>query len=366
MSQRPGHRLLPSLRLRGFTLIELLIVVAVIASLLAILMPSLRAAREQARKAACGVRLGRLATAAHEYAGTYDGWIVGSPLSSGAWMFTDAGPGDNSNTDALGDTIELWDFVGPMLRLWGRPLRDPTILERWDRYRRLAEFRCPANGYRAGFHFEPGEGGYDAGVGPMFSYNMSRNFLMAGVNHKHRFAHRMWLIGTGLPNLPPLSRRDWHSERIPSGYLPRLDHIGDPAGKVCFADGSRYTTHEVGPDYHLLPYAKWGGAFADVGPYARYSRSWDRFVGFVDPDRRSRYIDARLYGYRHGVRVRNHRLGEYAMNLAFFDGHVETRTDINSADPRIWMPRGTRYYVNEDAFPDIQRRYGYRAVVEIP
>ena len=55
-------------RQKGFTLVELLVVIAIIAILLSILMPSLRAAREQARLVICKARQSQLGLANIMYA----------------------------------------------------------------------------------------------------------------------------------------------------------------------------------------------------------------------------------------------------------------------------------------------------------
>lgn len=58
--------------LRGFTLIELLVVIAVIAVLMGILMPALRAAKDQARLAICSSNMRQLAIAVNTYIVDYD------------------------------------------------------------------------------------------------------------------------------------------------------------------------------------------------------------------------------------------------------------------------------------------------------
>lgn len=67
LSQGPPHRR------KAFTLIELLVVAVIITLLVAILLPSLRQAREQAKQATCGSQLRQISVGLHTYAGENEG-----------------------------------------------------------------------------------------------------------------------------------------------------------------------------------------------------------------------------------------------------------------------------------------------------
>ncbi len=64
---------------KAFTLIELLVVVAIIAVLMAVMLPSLSRAREQAKTTACLSNQRQIGTAITMYASEFNGVIV--PMS---------------------------------------------------------------------------------------------------------------------------------------------------------------------------------------------------------------------------------------------------------------------------------------------
>ena len=109
----------------GFTLVELLVVIGIIAILMAILLPSLNAARERAKRVACGNNIRTFGQAVTLYANQNKGrvpmhaaasnWLWDLPYDSRDW-FVDVAkipkemfycPSYTHETDGM------WDFTGP-------------------------------------------------------------------------------------------------------------------------------------------------------------------------------------------------------------------------------------------------------------
>lgn len=94
----------------GFTLIEVLVVVSIIALLVAVLLPSLRAAREQARVTACASQLRQLTIGLHAYAsasgGRYPYGLAWPAMPFGPPLFGATNPWTRFNTPGSGSYPE--------------------------------------------------------------------------------------------------------------------------------------------------------------------------------------------------------------------------------------------------------------------
>ncbi len=294
----------------GFTLIELLVVISIIALLISILLPSLAGARRTGQRVACMGNLRELAKGSGEYAMENEAWIVGAPSGSGAYL--------EEAAVAYGPSVQRWDFLGPMAWMWGMGLPTASgtvegVIGRFNALRSTKAFLCQSNKFLA-FRF----GGPDAGAGWMVSYNTAR--------------YQLW--------------RDFevpggHGEKMPNNWRPSVDRIGVPSDKVFCADGARYSTVTQVPDYDLSVAGAFGGAFSDTGVYSLWSRSWDRSRAPGNGDTGS--VDARMYAFRHSmVEPPVGAPGNaYKLNLAFYDGHVETMGDLEASNPHIWLPKGS-------------------------
>src|SRR5687767_6098721 len=73
---------------KGFTLVELLVVIGIIALLIAMLLPSLNKAREQAKRVQCASNVRQFATTMIMYAQANKGVFFEAGNANGQWDYT--------------------------------------------------------------------------------------------------------------------------------------------------------------------------------------------------------------------------------------------------------------------------------------
>jgi prepilin-type processing-associated H-X9-DG protein len=208
-------------------------------------------------------------------------------------------------------------------------------------------FRCPENDVLATAFVQNGSPNFPATL--WISYSTSEAF--------HELRNGASFSGSMPAGASPVQRvtsPTFHN--TPQGYVPKITKIGKPSLKIYVADGGRFSTGTP-PTMNLDFVAGVGGAYADIGAYSRFSRAWDR--GKAPGNGGASATDPRILSYRHGARIAGGPKDSFKMNAGFFDGHVETLGDLQSANPVYWLPKGTSYPNDTgELYPDVIARYG--------
>jgi len=316
----------------GFTLVELLVVVSIIALLISILLPSLKSARDQAKTVACMSQQAGLGRGGATYQSDWNGWIPGSPGTSGSVLlgYPTAAPGDSHDTPS--ERIQLWDWATP-LGIWKSYAK-----ARGDRWNVVAKkLLCPSNQYLS----EPwylGAIGPRPGwpIQPTTSYNTQRIYM---IWPHSRAAPEADITVNPWGDRPPFieasakganigGRDKW---TVGQAYAPRVEKVGNPTYHVFISDGERFTDPTTGRIDHDIDWrANAGGGFSEGGPTLPYTimRS---FFSSKDPVRR-RFAPIT---YRH---KRSKNLG---LIVCYFDGRAEYMTESQSRWPDPWWPKGS-------------------------
>lgn len=151
-------------RQRGFTLIELMVVVAIIALLIAILLPSLQKARNAARGSRCLSNLRALGSATTMYMADNKDWLPVGPPDKLWWRYTKNGKTHTSSTYVLGARAYPWsnchwggrraeELHGPNEETFTRPLTR-YLYPHAGLDNEMPLFQCPGDRELAGSMYE--------------------------------------------------------------------------------------------------------------------------------------------------------------------------------------------------------------------
>ncbi|GMU20494.1 MAG: hypothetical protein AMXMBFR13_05910 [Phycisphaerae bacterium] len=299
----------------GFSLIELLVVVAIIALLVSILLPSLSQARAQARSGVCMNNLAQLCRAESLYQSENQGWIPGSPWTTGAYfMRTTSSRWDTPGFNRF--AVEWMDYATPLRAiLQGRQ----SIPRNWHELRRLTvtdPFHCPTNPEL--MTWIPLEGAMappppQLRTLPAISYMTMYGIMSAGPG---KLAEAQNLPGVSKPG--HVVQRDDDAAEFsivpPAGYLPKHGRLGREQTKVFLADGVRFfdSAGNITFNTHLRA-AK--GLSQATPPSTAGLNGREYNIG-------------RRLSYRHGQKNR--------INAGCFDGHVESLSvDYSGTNPDV-------------------------------
>jgi type II secretory pathway pseudopilin PulG len=222
-----------------FTLTELLVAIAIIATLLALLLPGLRQARDAARNVACMSNLRQQGQAFFVYAADNDGWLPfrhdgvaqgdGYPLFS--WSYGTNAP-DYDSMYTFRDTISEYMPPGPATNC---PFTEDDWEDYWPNYNPVSGYgRYQWRGYA---------------IYANFSNACSNYHLPDWTNMGQQWREVVpTRVGVGPAAHPMLGDRcTWspfdsvfHNYHVPGGVVPSPD---EAKGNFCYPDGSVVSHH---------------------------------------------------------------------------------------------------------------------------
>jgi type II secretory pathway pseudopilin PulG len=359
----------------AFTLVELLVVIGIIAVLIGLLLPVLSKARRVAQTTKCMATERSIGQAMQLYAAENKGWIMGSSCTTGLAIFPNqfqqilvnaTPPAYGNGNIPGGEVIYPSDYMTPMIELMkllpaNSPiLKDPNESNRFFQYVQLPAFQCPAF---VDTKVNP-NGSTWAGTVQAPSYVTAWAFLMVGP-----FQASANLGGvTGVTRMSSATGR-W--PQLPPEYVPKLNKVGDASKKIYLADGAKGFIYKSTFGTTPFPYGSYDltmgtgqwyddnngsrGSFTDLGPWSLISGAYDRTENPADGNKRYP-SDPRIMAYRHG----GTKNGQFKLNAVFYDGHGETLSELDSADPAHWLPKGTQTPADNSGlfvYPDVIKTY---------
>lgn len=349
----------PSARRSAFTLIELLVVVAIIALLMSILMPSLRAAREQARTVVCGQRLRDLGNGLQTYFTENNGWIPGVNTSGVAARQVGTN-GDLLNRPRM--PVQSYDWITPIYSV--QTEMKANWVERWVEI--LKTFGCPSQRtFKAVVYSDstiPATA--QAKINELqnnftsVSYLMPAHFQYWGTkyvpagNNGSKIQLGTTETGQAIYALTPAT--DWEAGHLT--YKSMVEQVGNPGQKIAATDGTRYLETAAGGDeldFDVSPDPARFGSFTDGGAWWAGSTAYGVGAGSRNWSNRPVSVGSPSNGknmeltYRHGPSLggslsKSARDNKGRIDALFFDGSVRTLTDQQSRNPVYWYPRGSR------------------------
>lgn len=336
---------------RAFTLIELLVVIAIIALLISILLPSLSAAREQAKATSCGVQLRGAGTLVQVYATDNKDYIPGLNTSGVALRVLN-GMATAIHRGKL--PVQPQDWISPVIQT-----ETQMPERRVDRFKLVTQYySCPSQRALESVLFgsAPDMAEFQAvKTWVPLSYLMPAYFQYWGQKNAGIPLAPWQLSPSGPAILSQAANPDW--EVVVDNYVSKIGLVGSPADKVLASDGTRFLTSTNVLDHDVSVLPNLYGSFSSSSPWwpgstefgvAAGSKNWDETPVISASTSDGRNLEL---SYRHVTKgtPRMAQKNKGTMNAVFFDGHVKRMTDRESRNITYWYPKGAKVHPSHQA-----------------